>query len=406
MQQYTSKQKTLIILILGALAALGPFSIDMYLPAFPAIAGDMGVETSKVGLSLTSYFIGISLGQFIYGPLIDRYGRKKPILIGLSLYLVASILCFLSFEVEHLIVARFIQALGGCVGMVASRAIIKDVFKPEEIAKTFSMIALVMGVAPIIAPTVGGLIVAALSWKAVFITLAILAAIVFLLVFIRLPETRGADPSVSMKPKDVVSNYFAALKIEGFIAYTLAGSFSMATMFAYIAGSPFVFMKLRGMTESQYAWIFGLNALGILLGSQFNRLALNRYSSEQICRACVLTILATTSVLLIGNSMFDMHIYLIQACLFLTLFALGFINPNTTALALNKCSPRNAGTASAIMGAIQMMSGAAMTGFVSVLHNGTSVPMMAGMFTAALLGTAFMFIALRSAKASRKNIPA
>ena len=194
----TKKKYFLTILILGTLSAISPFSIDMYLPGFPAIARDLNTTVAQVQLSLSSFFIGISVGQLLYGPLLDRYGRKKPLYFGITLYLISSVGCAFTGSVESLIVFRFLQALGGCVGMVASRAMIRDLFPVSEIAKVFSLLMLVIGVSPLIAPTVGGYVTAIFGWHYVFIILAVMSALILAAVHYALPESREPDKTLSL----------------------------------------------------------------------------------------------------------------------------------------------------------------------------------------------------------------
>jgi len=387
MTQHSFSRKTLnkIVLILGAITALGPFSIDMYLPGFPAMARDLEVSTSDIGLSLTSFFIGISVGQLIYGPLIDRYGRKPLILIGLALYLIASIGCSIAPSLNWLIFLRLVQALGGCVGMVASRAIVRDVFPISETAKTFSILMLVMGIAPIIAPTIGGMISAQFGWRFIFYILTAMALILLLLVYFGLPESKGPDKSISLHPGKIFPAYVKVLETKSFLTYTFSGSLSMAGMFAYIAGSPFVFMKLHGFSESAYGWVFGANALGLILGSQLNRFALTKWSSSRISMVAS-TVQTIAAVALCAGCMAG--ILPVQGIIFfLVVFmtCLGFIGPNTSALSLEPFT-HNAGSASALMGAFQMIIGALISGLVSHFHNGTVMPMVVLMAVCAVGG--------------------
>jgi DHA1 family bicyclomycin/chloramphenicol resistance-like MFS transporter len=195
------RKRFILIMILGLLNAIGPFSIDMYLPGFPSIAADLHTTVDYVAYSLSSFFIGICVGQLICGPLLDRFGRKIPLCIGLILYIIASIGCSMAKSVEVLIAFRFLQALGGCVGMVAPNAIVRDVFPVEENAKVFSLLILILGVSPILAPTIGSYVIAAFGWPLVFIILAIVAGLILLAVFFWLAESKGADPTFSLKPK-------------------------------------------------------------------------------------------------------------------------------------------------------------------------------------------------------------
>jgi len=213
----TRKQHFVIILILGALATISPFSIDMYLPGFPAISKDLNTSISQVQLSLTSYFIGIAIGQLLYGPLLDRFGRKIPLYVGLVIYIIASVGCAFTPSVNSLIAIRLLQALGGCVGMVAAQALVRDLFPVNKTAQAFSMITLVIAVSPMIAPTVGGYVTAGPGWHWVFIILALITTLILTTVVFFLPEGRSADTSISLKPKAVLSNFYIVLKHPQFL---------------------------------------------------------------------------------------------------------------------------------------------------------------------------------------------
>ncbi|MDZ7849066.1 MAG: multidrug effflux MFS transporter [Owenweeksia sp.] len=297
----TKKQQNSLILLLGALAALGPPSIWHLFAGFPAIAEDLQTKIANVSLTLTSYFIGISVGQLIYGPMLDRYGRKKPLLFGLALYMLAAIGCALAPSVEVLIGLRLLQALGGCVGMVASRAIIRDRFEAQEIARVFSSLILVMGVAPIVAPTVGGYISESFGWRYIFVMLAAFSAILLLLIFRYLSESKIPDREVSLCPLSIARNYWAVLENPELLIYTTAGSLAMAGLFVYIAGSPFVFMELMNFDEKSYGWIFGLNALGLISGSQLNRALLRKRNSESVTNLASLLLLVAGTGAFLGS---------------------------------------------------------------------------------------------------------
>lgn len=385
------KQKRTIILTLGALAALGPFSIDMYLPGFPAIAEDLNTTISRVGLSLTSYFIGISVGQLIYGPLIDRYGRKKPLAAGLLIYIITAIGCALAPTVDWLIGLRLLLALGGCVGIVAGRAIVRDLFPVNETARVFSSLILVMGVAPIIAPTLGGYVTATLGWRAIFYLLAIIATALLLMTRHFLPESRPPDSSVSLKPAKVAREYAQVFKEPSFLSYAVAGSISFAGLFAYIAGSPFVFMEYFGLDETLYGWLFGLNAFGFILGSQINRLWLRKRSSSQIALRSGIFLTATSGLLGLGSIFGLLNVASTLSLIFSSLFFMGFLVPNTTALALEPFT-RYVGSASALLGSFQMIAGALASALVSALHTGTPAPMALTMAGSAFIALAALLV--------------
>jgi len=369
-----NKKHPVIIALLGALIGITPFSIDMYLPGFPAIANDLQAEISQVTLSLTSFFIGVAVGQLFFGPLSDRYGRKTPLLFGLSLYVVASIGCVFARSVNALIVLRVFQAIGGCAGMVISRAMVRDMFSGSEIAKVFSLLMLVMGVAPVLAPTVGGFVTTTLGWRFIFVVLTLIGFSLLVIAFRVLPETRQADPSKSLHPLQVLRDYFSVLREPRFATYALTGSLASAGLFAYIAGSPFVFMKLFGISEQHYGWIFGMNALGLITASQVNRVLLRkRTSAEIILRAS--TLQCTLGLLLAVST--RMHLITFGGTfLFILGFMMmqGFVFPNASALAIEPFT-RNAGSASALLGGLQMAFGAVASALVSYFHNNTALPM-------------------------------
>jgi DHA1 family bicyclomycin/chloramphenicol resistance-like MFS transporter len=370
----TQKNKFYLILILGLLSAIGPFSIDMYLPAFPDIAKGLHSTVASVTLSLSSFFIGISAGQLLYGPLLERYGRKKPLYIGLIAYLVASIGCALAASVNALIILRLLQALGGCVGMVAARAMVRDLFAVKDNAKIFSMLMLVVAISPIIAPTLGGYVTAILGWRYVFVMLIIVNIIILIGVYLLLPESKKPDPDFSLKPRLILSNFAGVIKHPQFYTYAFTGAIAASGLYAYIGGSPYVFMELFKVSEKQYGWIFALIAMGLIGSSQVNTLMLRNYESEQIIKVALfcqsLTGITLFLLALFGFSELFSTIFLI----FIFLCCQGFTFPNSSALSLAPFG-HNAGSASALMGAIQMGIGACTSALVSFLQNHTAIPM-------------------------------
>lgn len=375
---------TKIILILGGLIALSPFSIDMYLPAFNKMAISLKTDISTIGYSLTSYYAGLCLGQLVYGVLIDKFGRKKPLLAGLLIYLIAALGCAGAQNVNYLIAFRLFMALGGCVGMVAARAIVRDLFPVEETAKILSILVLVMGIAPIIAPAIGGLVNGWLGWRWVFGAMGLIALLLFIVVYWSLPETGISDKSERLIISSFWSSYSIIIKNKDFLIYALAGGISYAGMYAYIAGSPFVFMGKYGFSDYNYAWAFALNACGLILGSQINRFALKKIEPAKLnIWAAVLLVVISTGLLSINA--LDLADPALTLCYtFMFLFCLGFINPNTTAIALRQFDS-SAGKASAVLGSLQMMAGVVASWLVSFLHNGTTVIMPAVMFGCAVL---------------------
>ena len=379
------------ILILGLLSALGPFSIDMYLPGFPVIAADLHTTIDDVAYSLSSFFIGISLGQLLYGPLLDRFGRKRPLYAGLVMYILASIGCALSPTIEVLIVLRFFQALGGCVGMVAPRAMVRDVFPLNENAKVFSLLILILGVSPIIAPTVGSFIIGSFGWNHVFTVLTVVAFLTLLVVIYWLPESREPDPTFSLMPKAILTSFATVLKEPQFYTYALAGGISSAGLFGYLAGSPFVFMELFHATEQQYGMVFGLIAAGLITCSQLNTLLLRKFSSSQIINVVLLVQTMVGITLLAGTLLEGLGLYSTVFLIFLFLSCQGFNFPNSSALSMAPFT-REAGSASALMGALQMGFGSLASALVGLLSDGTAAPMAGVMAGCAFMGFVILML--------------
>lgn len=375
----TRKQHLIIILILGALCTISPFSIDMYLPGFPAIAKDLSTSIAAVQLSLTSYLIGISVGQLLYGPLLDRFGRKIPLYIGLVIYVIASLGCAITESVETLILMRFIQALGGCAGMVAAQALVRDLFPVNKTAQAFSLLTLVIAISPMVAPTLGGYVTAAFGWHYVFIILAIITVFIIIAVYFILPQGNVPDASISLKPKPVLKSFFEVIKNPQFLIYTLAGGVATAAPFAYIAGSADVFINIYKVSEQQYGWIFAFLAFAMIGTTQLNHFLLKKFTSQQIIQFTLIYQSLVGVVLVAGAWMNLFGQYGLIALLFIFLTGQGLSNPNATALSLAPFT-RHAGSAAALMGSFRMAMGGLVSGGVSFLHNGTSLPMV-GMMT-------------------------
>jgi len=339
-------------------------------------------------LSLSSFFIGISFGQLIYGPLLERYGRKKPLYVGLFIYALSSIACATTYTVDTLVAFRFFQAIGGCVGMVAARAMVRDLFEVKDNAKVFSTLMLVVAVSPIIAPTLGGYLSALVGWRSIFLVLLGIIMLIIAGIYFLLPESKKPDPNYSLKPASILKSFGSVIRNYQFAMYTFTAAVAYAGLYAYISGSPFVFMVLFKVTEQEYGWIFAIVAAGLISATQFNTLLLKKFSSEQVVRVALYTqtligfVLASTSIFQINE------LYSTVTLIFLFLCCQGFIFPNASALSMAPFA-HNAGSASALMGFIQMSIGAIMSAVVSVLQNGTSLPMIGVMslcsFSASLM---------------------
>ena len=382
----SSKRYLLTILILGTLTALVPFSIDMYLPGFKAIAKALDTTVTDVALTLSSFFIGVSVAQLLYGPLLDRFGRKRPLYAGLVIYILSSVACVLAGSLDSLIALRFVQALGACAASVAANAMVRDLFPVEDNAKVFSALMLVLSTSPLIAPTAGGYLIAAWGWHSVFLVLAAIALLIIFAVWLFLPESSKPDPNYSLKPKAILGNYWAVLRNRQFFTYSISGAIAFSGLFAYISCSPSIFMELYKVSEETYGWIFALLASGVIGGTQANRIALKYFSSAQVVRGAMImqTFFGVIMFLATYYGLIGLTGMLVMLFLFLT--CVGFILPNSSALCMQPFT-RNAGSASAMMGALQMGIGSLSAFSVSLFDNSTPLPMTGIMAGLAIVAT-------------------
>jgi MFS transporter, DHA1 family, multidrug resistance protein len=394
----TRRQHLIRLFAIGFLTAIGPFSIDMYLPGFPAIARDLNVDLAHVALSLTSYFIGISLGQLAYGPLLDRYGRRTPVIAGLLIYIAAATGCSLSPSLAWLVGQRFLLALGGCVGIVASRTIVRDLFPVNEIARIFSLLMLVLGVSPIIAPSLGAYVADTFGWRYIFVILALIAALILWSVIRYLPESRPGDPAISLRASHVFRTYAGVLKDPAFMPFAVASAMASAGLFSYISDSPFLFTSLFHLSDREFGLVFSLSACGIIGASQVNRFALKKRDSRAIALIAAL-VQSAVGLCFIGAVITGAPLPVFLALVVSYLICLGFLSPNTTALALEPFS-RHAGSASALLGSMQMAAGALASAIVSYAHNGTAMPM-----ALLLCGSATVSLALQLSPLTRRREP-
>ncbi|MDR3428934.1 Bcr/CflA family multidrug efflux MFS transporter [Silvimonas sp.] len=340
------------ILLLGTLTAIGPMSIDMYLPSFPAIQQSLQASAGAVQWTLASFFIGLALGQLIYGPLSDRFGRKPPLYFGMALYALASVGCMLSHSIEMLILCRFLQALGGCTGMVICRAIVRDRCEPQEAARIFSLLMLVMGLAPILAPLLGGWLVIHLSWRALFGVLVGFGLICLTGIHFGLTETVDHKKAAPMHFGGVLKGYGQLLRDRWFLGYTLCSGLASAGMFAYITGSPYVLITLHGIAPEHFGWVFGSNAFGLILASQLNSRFLKANDLDTLLRRALWAPLLAGLLLAVSAWLGFDALPVLLLGLFCFVGSLGFISPNGSAAALKHHGSR-AGLASALMGSLQ-----------------------------------------------------
>lgn len=381
----TKPSPLFIICLLGALDVISPFAIDMYLPAFADVGREFGVSQAIVTLSLSSYFIGLAFGQLFYGPLLDRYGRKKPLYAGLVLFILASVGCVYAPTIEALIIWRFVQAVGGCAAGVASLAMVIDFFGPEESAKILSRLFLFIAVSPMLAPTVGGMIALAFGWKAVFLALAAIVVVIFAITYFLLPEGHTPDPTISLKPAPIAKEYWAILKHPRFCTYGLSGAFSFAGLFTYVAGAPIIFMDGFGLTPQQFSMVFAGLAIGFIGGSQVNVLLLKKWSSEQVFLAILTLQVATALLFAFGAYQHWYGLTGTLALLFVFLTCAGLSFPNAASMALMPFS-KNAGSASALLGFVQLAAGSIISTLISFSTSKDSFPIIAILALTSVIG--------------------
>lgn len=379
------KSRFVTILLLGLLTAIVPFTIDMYLPGFPDIASSMNTTVSVVALSLSSFFIGMGIGQLIYGPLLDRFGRKKPLYAGLLLYCITSIGCASAGSIELLILLRFVQAIGACSATISATAMVRDLFPPEENAKIFSFLILVLSASPMLAPSIGSYFITTFGWPSIFIVLTILIIIIFIGVLFFLPESKKADKHYSLKIASIVQNYRTVLAESYFLTYAVLGGIGFAGLFAHIASSPGVFIEHFGLTQKQYGLLFAFLASGLIATSQVNTLLLKKYKSEEIITGSLILQILFAGILLLVSALSLDNLWLTIAFLFLYLSAIGLVMPNASALSM-KPFERNAGSASALLGFIQMGLGSLATIVVGVLNIKTVLPLAISIMICSVLG--------------------
>jgi DHA1 family bicyclomycin/chloramphenicol resistance-like MFS transporter len=373
-----------LAVVLGALTAMGPLAIDMYLPALPTIARELDTSAAAVQVSLAVYFIGIAVGQAFYGPLSDRWGRKPALYFGLSLFIVSSVGCALATSVRTLIALRFLQALGGCAPLVVPRAVVRDYFDQRGSVRMLSVLILVMGLAPILAPLIGGQLLVNLGWRSVFWVLAAYGALWLTIVTIALPESLPSVRRQSHRFAEVLAVYGRLLADRAYMGYVLSGGLIFSGLLAYIAGSPFVFIELFDVPPERYGLFFGMNAIGIITASQINRWLASRFDARHVV-SVVLPVATTAGLVLIVDAYTGFGGFPgILVPLFVFIACHGFVAPNTTALAMAPHG-RVAGSASALLGTVQFMLGATAGAMVGVFGDGTAVPFAAVIATCGIL---------------------
>jgi MFS transporter, DHA1 family, multidrug resistance protein len=380
-------------LILGLISAIGPFAIDMYLPALPEIGASLGADVGSVQLTLTVFFLALGAGQLLYGPVSDMVGRKPPLYFGLGLFTLASVGCALTTDLQTLIVLRFLQGLGAAAGMAIPRAVVRDLHTGTEAARLMSLLMLVFSVSPILAPLAGSGVIALAGWRAVFWCVALAALVGMVLIHRQLKETREPEQRVQSSLGSALKAYWLLLRDVHFLGLVGIGACAMSGFFVFLAGSPFVFINHYGLTPTQYSLAFSFNAVAFIGASQFTATLGKRFGLVRLIKfaasACGAVMVCLLGFYLAGGD----RLAVLMSLYFVASGFLGLVIPTASVLALDKHGTI-AGTASALMGTLQMMGGAVAMGIVSLFANGKPLPMVVGMAAGALSGVALTWLTL------------
>lgn len=340
-----------LIIILALMSSIAPLSTDMYLPALSHVEQSFQTNSFLTQLSIASFFIAFALGQLIYGPLSDIFGRKIPALVGIFFFIVSSLFCVIIDDIYAFIALRFFEALGGCAGVVIARAIINDLFEIKEAAGIFALMMVFSSLAPMLSPTFGGILLEYFSWHSIFATLFALGILLFLMILFGLKESAPHLKNKKFSHHEAMKSYKFVLSDKRFLVYILCASFALAAMFAYITGSSFVFTQFFSLSEQKFALLFGANALGFVICANINARLVLKYESEKIL-AKALMIMFISTVILLVNAFFHPNFLLFGLSIFTSIAMLGFITPNTTTLAMARFK-EHSGTASAVLGTVQ-----------------------------------------------------
>lgn len=373
-----------LIITFGLLSGLVAASIDMYLPAMPALAHALGSSSGYVQQTLSMFLLGAALSQAVFGPLADRFGRRRVLLAGTGLFAIASLLCSQVSSVEQLIVLRLCQALGAAAGNVVVQALVRDLYEREEAARMLSFVMTVMTVIPLLAPTLGGYLLVWAGWQSIFWFLALLGLLALLLVYRLVPETLPPEARHSLHPKQLSAAYWHIISHRNAMAYNLCGGFVFGTMFAFITGSPFVYIEYFGVAPQYFGYLFAANVALMMGCNYFNARWLKRLGSEQLLRIGIAVHVIAAIFLLLNSLTGWLGLTGVVLPCVLCVGVLGLIASNSTSAAL-ACFDSHTGTASGVLGITRMGLGGLSGGAVGLLHNGSVVVMTAVMLVCALL---------------------
>ncbi|MEG3632183.1 multidrug effflux MFS transporter [Micromonospora palythoicola] len=379
-----------LLVLLGSLTAIGPLSLDTYLPAFPGMTRDLAASQAQIQLSLTTCLIGMALGQLVTGPLSDRWGRRRPVLVGVAAYTLLSLVCALAPTAETLAVARFAQGFAGGMGTVVARAVVRDLYSGRAAAKYFSRLVLIFGIAPMVAPALGSLVLNVGDWRTIFVALALVGALLATAVALRLPETLPATRRNAGGLAATAAAGRTLLTDRIYLGYALTQGLAFAGLFAYLSGSSFVLQDVFGLSAGTFSLVFGANALAFVAVGQLNARLLDRHDPRPLLVSGLGIGLLAALAVLTGAALENLP--LVVAALFVFLGSLGLVMPNGTALALDRHASR-AGTAAALLGGIQAVVAASAAPLVGLGGEGSALP-MAVVLSAAAAASLLMLLTL------------
>jgi DHA1 family bicyclomycin/chloramphenicol resistance-like MFS transporter len=388
-------------IVLGLLAAVGPLATDMYLPALPGVAADLDATTAAVQASLMAFFLAVAVGQIVYGPVSDSFGRKSPLYFGMALYAIGSMGCSLAPTIEWLIALRFVQGLGACAGMTIPRAVARDLYTGSDAARLMALIMLVFSVAPILAPLFGSIVIAVAGWRVIFIAVGAFGIVGLVVTAFILVETRPAEKRIAIDIRSVLRGYRTLLGDRYYLGVVFVGGFGMSAFFSFLAGSSFVYIDHFGLTPTQYGLAFSVNAIAFIGSAQLTGRIGRRIGLQAMVRAAstfsAAVLLAVLAVTLAGLD----NVAVLIVMLLPAFGGLGLVIPSTLALALENYGP-TAGTAAALLGTLQLVTGAAVIAAVGLVSGGTVVPMVAAMAGCATVA----FVIARLTLVRRGRLPA
>ncbi|MEU6686454.1 multidrug effflux MFS transporter [Streptomyces sp. NPDC046832] len=380
----------LVTFLLGSLTAVPPLAMDMYLPSLPQVTRSLHAPAATVQLTLTACLAGMALGQLVVGPMSDRWGRRRPLLAGLAVFVVATVLCALAPTVELLVAFRLAQGLAGAAAIVIARAVVRDLYDGMAMARFFSTLMLISGVAPIVAPLIGGQVLRVTDWRGVFVVLTVIGVLIGVLVWTRLPETLEPAERHSGGVGEALRAMRGLLADRAFAGYMLTGGFAFAALFAYISASPFVIQEIHGASPQTFSLLFGVNSVGLVLVGQINgKILVGRVRLDRVLGVgLAIVITAATALLLMSLGVFgEVGLVPVAAALFVLMSAMGVTLPNTQALALMR-TKHAAGSASALLGTSSFLIGAIASPLVGVAGEDTALPMAVVQLAAALVALA------------------